>query len=54
VTRFAPWIAGLLDCEVLNKGQRERVLIQMLDPDRITADVLGHHDLAEDLLEAQT
>jgi chemotaxis signal transduction protein len=46
VTQFASWMSGLLDCEVqrLGDGQARTVLLQLLDPRQICAEILGAVD----------
>lgn len=46
LTQFASWNSGLMDCEVRQIGEEQprTVLLQLLDPRRICAEVLGPMD----------
>ncbi len=38
---FAPWVQGMMDCDVQVGDHTEHVLVQMLDPARIATELLG-------------
>ncbi|MBK6717775.1 MAG: chemotaxis protein CheW [Burkholderiales bacterium] len=46
LTQFASWMSGLLDCEVQRLGDEQirTVLLQLLDPRQICAEILGAVD----------
>jgi chemotaxis signal transduction protein len=46
LSQFASWMSGLMDCEVRNMGdtQPRTVLLQLLDPRQICAEILGPVD----------